>query len=241
MDRGFSLQSMATVHEVSKSHTWLRLSLHTQHSIVCICYIFFIHSSIDGCLLHCFHTLAIVTSAAVNIGVHISFQIHVFMFSRWICRSGTARSYGSSILFFFFLVISILFSIVAAPIYSPVNGVQVFSFLQIFSNIYYFLSTVQSLNRVRLFAIPWTTVCQAFLSITNSWSLLKLMSIESLMPSNRLILCYSLLLPPSTFPSIRVFSDESVLCLRWPKYWSFSFSISPSSAYSDWFPLGWTG
>ena len=135
--------------------------------------------------------------------------------------------------FFFFLVISILFSIVAAPIYSPVNGVQVFSFLQIFSNIYYFLSTVQSLNRVRLFAIPWTTVCQAFLSITNSWSLLKLMSIESLMPSNRLILCYSLLLPPSTFPSIRVFSDESVLCLRWPKYWSFSFSISPSSAYSD--------
>ena len=98
MDRGFML---ATVHEVSKSHTWLRLSLHTQHSIVCICYIFFIHSSIDGCL-HCFHTLAIVTSAAVNIGVHISFQIHVFMFSRWICRSGIARSYGNSSLFFFF-------------------------------------------------------------------------------------------------------------------------------------------
>ena len=79
---------------------------------------------------------------------------------------------------------------------------------------------------------PWTAACQASLFITNSWSLLKLMSIESVMPSNHLILCHSLLLLPSVFPSIRVFSNESVLCIRWPKYWSFSFSISPSNEYS---------
>ena len=86
---------------------------------------------------------------------------------------------------------------------------------------------VQSLSRVRLFATPWTVACQASLSITNSRSLLKLMSIESQMPSNHLILCRPLLLP-SVFPSIRVFSNESVLCITWPKYCSFSFSISPS-------------
>ena len=79
---------------------------------------------------------------------------------------------------------------------------------------------------------PWTTACQASLSITSSWSLLKLISIESVMPSNHLILCPPLLLPPSVFPSIRVFTDESVLHIRWPKYWSFSFSISPSNEYS---------
>ena len=93
-------------------------------------------------------------------------------------------------------------------------------------------SSIQSLNCVRLFAIPWTAVCRASLSITNSQSLLKLMSIESLMPSHHLILCHSLLLLPSIFPKIRVFSKESVLCIRWPKYWSFSFSISPSKEYS---------
>ena len=79
---------------------------------------------------------------------------------------------------------------------------------------------------------PWTAACQASLSITNSWSLPKLMSIESVMPFNDLILCCPLLLPPSIFPSIRVFSDESDLHIRWPKYWSFSFSISPSNEYS---------
>ena len=91
---------------------------------------------------------------------------------------------------------------------------------------------------------PWTAACQAFLSINNSWSLLKLMSIELVMPSNHLILCCPLLLLPSVFPSIRVFSNEPVLCIRWPKYWSFSFSISPSNDYSglfsfrmDWFDL----
>ena len=104
-----------------------------------------------------------------------------------------------------------------------------------------YISSVQSLSRVWLFATPWTAAHQASLSITNSRSLLKLMSIESVMPSNHLILCYPLLLPPSIFPSVRVFSSESVLCIRWPEYWSFSFSISPSSGYSGLISLGWTG
>ena len=93
-------------------------------------------------------------------------------------------------------------------------------------------SSVQSLNRVRLFVTPRTAARQASLSITNSWSLLKLMSIELVMPSNHLILCHPLLLLPSICLCIRVFSNESVLLIRWPKYWSFSFSISPSSEYS---------
>ena len=92
-------------------------------------------------------------------------------------------------------------------------------------------SSVQSLSHVRLFATPWTTACQASLSITNYWSSLRLMSIESMMPSSHLILCCPLLLLPSTFPSIRGFSNESLLHIRWPKYWSFS--ISPSNEYSE--------
>ena len=88
---------------------------------------------------------------------------------------------------------------------------------------------------------PWTAAHQTSLSITNSWSLLKLMSIESVMLSNYLLLCHPLLLPPSIFPSIRVFCNESVLCVWWPKYWSFSFSISPSNEYSGLISLGWTG
>ena len=105
---------------------------------------------------------------------------------------------------------------------------------------------VQLLSRVRLFATPWTAAHQASLSIANSQSLLKLMSIEWVMPSNHLILCRPLLLLPSIFPSIRVFSNESVLCIRWPKDWSFS--ISPSNEYSgsisfriDWFDLALQG
>ena len=90
-------------------------------------------------------------------------------------------------------------------------------------------SSVQSLSHVRLFETPWTAACQASLSITNSQSLLKFMSIASVMPSNHLILCCLLLLLSSIFPSIRVFSNELVLCIRWPKYWSFSFNISPSN------------
>ena len=95
-----------------------------------------------------------------------------------------------------------------------------------------FVIVVQSLSCVRLSATPWTEACQACLSFTISWSLLKLMSIESMVPSNHLILCHPLLLLPSIFLSIRVFSNESALCIRWPKYWSFSFSISPSNEYS---------
>ena len=111
--------------------------------------------------------------------------------------------------------------------------------------VFVLLSSVQfSHSHVRLFVTPWTAACQPSLSITNSLSLLKLMSIESLMPSNHFILCRPLLLPLSIFPSIRVFSSESVLHIRWPKYWSFSFSISPSNECSglisfrmDWLDL----
>ena len=92
-------------------------------------------------------------------------------------------------------------------------------------------SLVQSLSHVWLFATPWTAARQASLSITNSQSLPKPMSIESVMPSNHLILCRPLLLLPSIFPSIRVFSSESALCIRWPKYWSFSYNITPSNEY----------
>ena len=106
------------------------------------------------------------------------------------------------------------------------------------------ISSVQSLSCVQLFVTLWTAARQASLSITNTWSLLKLMSIESVMPSNHLILCRPLLLPPSIFPSIRVFSNESALCIRLPQYWSFRFSISSSNEYSglisfmmDWLDL----
>ena len=94
------------------------------------------------------------------------------------------------------------------------------------------ISSVQSLSRVQLFVTSWTAALQASLSITNSWSLLKLMSIKSVMPSSHLILCHPLFLLPSIFPSIRVFSNESVLRIKWRKYWSFSFIISPSNKYS---------
>ena len=106
------------------------------------------------------------------------------------------------------------------------------------------ISSVQSLSRVRLFVTPCTAACQASLSITKSQSLLKLMFIKLVMPSNHLILCWPLLLPPSIFPNIRVFSNESVLYFGWPKYYNFSFNISPSSEYSglisfriDWLDL----
>ena len=111
------------------------------------------------------------------------------------------------------------------------------------------LSSVQSLCLVLLFVLtPWTAVCQASLSITNSWSLLKLTSIELVMPANHLILCHPVFLLPSIFPRIRVFSNESALHIRQPKYWSFSFIISPSNEYSglislriDWFDLAVEG
>ena len=109
---------------------------------------------------------------------------------------------------------------------------------------YLMFSSVQLLSRVRFFATPWTAACQASLSITNSWTLLKLMSITSVMQSNHLILCCPLLLTPSIFPSIRVFSSELVLRIWWPKYWSFGFNISSSNEHSglisfrmDWLDL----
>ena len=92
-------------------------------------------------------------------------------------------------------------------------------------------TSVQSFSHGRLFETPWTVARQASLSIINSWSLLKLMSMELVIPSNHLILCHSLLLLPSIFPSIMVFSNESVLCIRWPKYWSFSLNTSPSNEH----------
>ena len=100
------------------------------------------------------------------------------------------------------------------------------------TQLYHMFTSVQLLSRVQLFVTPWTAACQASLSITNSWSISKLMSIKSVMPSNHLILCCPLLLLTSIFPSIRVFSNESALHIRWPKYWSFSFNISLSKEYS---------
>ena len=114
-----------------------------------------------------------------------------------------------------------------------------YEYVQIWS-----ISSVQLLSRVQLFVTPWTAACQVSISITNSQSLLKLMSIELVMPSNYLILCCPLLLPLPIFPSIRVFSNESTLRIRWPKYWSFSLNVSPSNEYSglisfrmDWLDL----
>ena len=129
-------------------------------------------------------------------------------------------------------------------IYKNVTG-----FLQVVDLFYLwlictFFSSVQSLSHIRLFATPWTAAHQASLSITNFQGLLKLMSIKLVMPSNHLLLCHPLLLLPSIFPTIRVFSNESVLLIRWPNYWTFSLSISPSNKYSgpisfriDWLDL----
>ena len=119
-----------------------------------------------------------------------------------------------------------------------------FEFPPVWSFLLVQFSSVLLLSHVRLFAIPWTAACQAPLSFTVSWSLLRFMSIELMMLSNHLILCLPFLLLPSIFPSIKVFSNESVLCIRWPKHRSFSFSISPSKEYSglisfrmDWLDL----
>ena len=125
-------------------------------------------------------------------------------------------------------------------VYTSLFSARILSLSPFFSP----LSSVSSVSQSCLFATLWTAAHQAFLSITNSGSLPKLISIELVMPSNHLILCHPLLLPPSIFPSIRVFSNESVLHMRWPKYWSFSFNISPSSECSglisfrmDWLDL----
>ena len=128
-----------------------------------------------------------------------------------------------------------VFSLVISFTIYSINNFEiddpVFSMVVNMLYIIFLFSSVQLLSCVRLFVTPWTAACQASLSITNSWSLPRLMSIESVRPSNHLILCRPLLLLPSIFPSIRVFSNESALRLRWPKYWSFSFNISPSNEH----------
>ena len=147
------------------------------------------------------------------------------------CQFSVYRSFTSLVKFI--LKYLFLFDII-------VNGV-----VFLISLIVYYIgySSVQLLSHVQIFVTPWTTACQASLSITNSWSLPKLMSIESVMPSNHLILCCPLLLLPPIPPSIRVLSDESALRIRWSKYWSFSFNISPSNEYPvlvfrmDWLDL----
>ena len=139
----------------------------------------------------------------------------------------------------------LLNSLISKRIIKVIEPIQrAFVELDIYRQLFVVVVAVQPLSRVWLFATPWTAACQASLSITNSWSLLKFMPIELVMPSNHLILCHPLLLLPSIFPSIRVFSSDSVLCIGWSKYWNFSFSISPSNEYSglisfrmDWFNL----
>ena len=127
------------------------------------------------------------------------------------------------------------------PDYSYYTRTSQVTWLCSFSTSIISFSSVQLLSHVWLFATPWTAAHQASLFITNSQSLLKLMSVESVMPSNHLTLCCLLLLLPSVVPNVKVFSNESVLHIRWPKYWSFSFSISLPMNIQDWSPLGWTG
>ena len=142
------------------------------------------------------------------------------------------------------LALLLLFSFLTERAQSIKDKVESKGDSMIFSFFIVFFVVVQLLSCVRLFVTPRTASHQASLSFTVSWSLLKLMSIVSMIPSNYLILCHRFLLLPSIFPSIRVFSNELALCIRWPKYWSFSFSISPSNEYSglisfriDWFDL----
>ena len=156
--------------------------------------------------LGCFHVLAIANSAAVNTRCMYLFE---FEFLSVLDRCLGVGLLGHMVALF--LGTSALFSIVAEPVYIPISCVGGFPFLCIFS------SSVQSLSCVRLFATPWTAARQASLSVTNSWSSPKLMSIESMMPSNHLILCRPLLLLPSIFPSIRVFSNEIKILITVPR------------------------
>ena len=186
---------------------------------------FLIHSSVNG-HLGCFHVLTTVNSAEMKTGVHLS----VWILLSLVCMhsSGNSGLYGSSISSFSRNLNTILNCGCTGCI--PTNNVRSVQ-----------LSSVQLLSRVQLFVTPWTAASQACLSITNSWNFPKLISIESVMPSKNLILFHHLLLPPLIFPSIRVFSKESVSWIRWSNYWSLSSaSVLPMNT-QDWFPLGWTG
>ena len=131
------------------------------------------------------------------------------------------------------------YAIIIIHIWKKKNSIFFFSYNIIW--ILYTFSAIQTHSHVQLFETSWTAAHLASLSITNAWSLLKLMRIHSVIPSNHLILCHPLLLLPSISPNINVFSNESVLCISWPEYWSFSFSISPSSKYSGLISLGLIG
>ena len=167
------------------------------------------------------HILAtIIKKTAIKIDMHIFLKL-VSLFSS--CKYPKVKLLDHMVaLVLVFWAASILFSMVAGPIYTPINSTW-FHFLHVLN------SSVQSLSRVWLFVTPWIAARQASLSITNSSSPPKPMSIESVMPSNHLIFCRPLLLLPPIPPSIRVFSNESTLLVRWPKHWSFSFSITPSN------------
>ena len=161
----------------------------------------------------------------------------------WACMHAYLLRYSSGrfiFLCFLFIRHKILDSLFEINLYQTTKLVCPLDFHCIPSANLHF-SSVQSLSSVWRIVAPWTAAHKASLSITTSQSLLKLMSIELVMPSNHLILCRPLLLLPSIFPSIRVFSNKSTLHMRWPNYWSFSFSISPSNDTQDWSPLGWTG
>ena len=164
----------------------------------------------------------------------------------WIIEKGKAREFQKNIYFFFVDFAKTFDCVDHNKLWKILKEMGILDHLTcLLRNLYAVQeATVQLLSRIRLFATSWTAAQQASLYITNSRSLFNLMSIESVMPSNPLILCHPLLLLPSFFPSIRVFSNESVRHIRWPKYWSFSFSISPSNEYSglisfgmDWFDL----
>ena len=176
----------------------------------------------------------------MNIWVHVPFWIRVF--SRYISKGGIAEPYDNSIFLVFLRNFHTVFHNDCTNLHFYQECTRILFSPHILQLLLLMVS-VQSLSHVWLFVTPWTAVHQASLSITNSQSLLKLMSIESVMPSNHLILCHLLLLLPSIFPSIRVFSNESVLHIRWPKYWSFSFNISPSKEHPglifrmDWLDL----
>ena len=170
-------------------------------------------------------------------------------FCQWKIRSSWSTIFFSILSLFFSLITFTLFSDSTEMVPSfclclraSLPGDPICLFLVVSATLPSEIVVVQSLSHVRLFVTPWTAICQASLSFTISQSLLKLMSIKSVIPSNHLILCHLLLFLPSIFPTIRIFSSESALHIRWPKYWSFNFSISPSNSglisfRIDWFDL----